>query len=58
MPVPPLREQKEIADFLDAKVTEIDSIIAQKKEQLTVLDQYKKSFIHEYVTGKKEVPAQ
>lgn len=58
VPVPPLREQKEIADFLDAKVTEIDSIIAQKKEQLTVLDQYKKSFIHEYVTGKKEVPAQ
>lgn len=55
---PTYREQVEIADFLDAKVTEIDGIIGQKKEQLEVLDSYKKSLIYEYVTGKKEVPAQ
>lgn len=55
---PQYEEQVAIADFLDAKVDEIDGIINQKKEQLEVLDSYKKSLIYEYVTGKKEVPAQ
>ncbi len=55
---PQYEEQVEIADFLDAKVAEIDGIIEQKKEQLEILDSYKKSLIYEYVTGKKEVPAQ
>lgn len=55
---PQYEEQVTIADFLDAKVAEIDGIIEQKKEQLEVLDSYKKSLIYEYVTGKKEVPAQ
>lgn len=52
---PPEKEQQEIADYLDTKCTEIDSIIETKKEQLRVLDEYKKSVIYEYVTGKKEV---
>lgn len=55
---PQYEEQVAIADFLDTKVDEIDGIIDQKKEQLEVLDSYKKSLIYEYVTGKKEVPAQ
>lgn len=55
IPYPPVEEQVAIADFLDAKVAEIDGIIDQKKEQLEVLDSYKKSLIYEYVTGKKEV---
>ena len=53
---PPLSEQHCIADFLDTKCTEIDSIISKKQEQLDTLDAYKKSVIYEYVTGKKEVP--
>ncbi|MCM1097673.1 MAG: restriction endonuclease subunit S [Ruminococcus flavefaciens] len=53
--VPPIEEQHKIADYLDNKCTEIDSMIETKKEQLTVLDEYKKSVIYEYVTGKKEV---
>ena len=53
---PQYEEQVAIADFLDTKVAEIDGIIDQKKEQLEVLDSYKKSLIYEYVTGKKEVP--
>lgn len=53
---PQYEEQVAIADFLDTKVAEIGSIIEQKKEQLEVLDSYKKSLIYEYVTGKKEVP--
>ena len=54
-PVPPKEEQCKIADYLDKKCAEIDSIIEMKKEQLTVLDEYKKAIIYEYVTGKKEV---
>ena len=53
--IPPIKEQKAIADYLDKKCAEIDSVIADKKKQLDVLDNYKKSLIYEYVTGKKEV---
>lgn len=52
---PPLAEQQQIADFLDSKCSEIDSLIADKKRQLDILADYKKSLIYEYVTGKKEV---
>lgn len=51
---PPIDEQKNIAAYLDAKCKEIESIIESKKQQLTVIDSYKKSLIYEYVTGKKE----
>ena len=53
---PPIKEQNEIADYLDAKCSEIDKVIADKDKQLAMLDEYKKSLIYEYVTGKKEVP--
>lgn len=53
--VAPVIEQKEIVQYLDKVCAEIDSIIETKKEQLTVLDEYKKAIIYEYVTGKKEV---
>ena len=55
IPVPPLDEQQEIADYLDNKCAEIERIIADKKSQIETLDGYKKSLIYEYVTGKKEV---
>ena len=55
---PPLSEQEDIASYLDMKCSQSDSISDQKKEQLTVLEAYKKSLIYEYVTGKKEVPVQ
>ena len=54
---PAYEEQREIADYLDGKVTEADAVIADKKAQLETLEEYKKSLIFEYVTGKKEVPA-
>lgn len=53
--LPPVEEQQEISDYLDAKCSEIDAIISEKKEQLSTLEEYKKSLIYEYVTGKKEV---
>ncbi len=55
IPLPPLDEQQEIADYLDNKCAEIEQIIADKKLQMETLDGYKKSLIYEYVTGKKEV---
>lgn len=56
MPLPPLSEQNEIANYLDKKCSQIDSIISDKNKQSETLEQYKKSLIYEYVTGKKEVP--
>ena len=49
-------EQQQIADYLDIKCSEIDTLIVDKKRQLDILADYKKSIIYEYVTGKKEVP--
>lgn len=49
-------EQQEIVSILDKKCIEINSCIEDKKKQLDVLAEYKKSIIYEYVTEKKEVP--
>ena len=50
-----IAEQKEIADYLDAKCTEIDGLIAKKEQLVKELEGYKKSLIYEVVTGKREV---
>lgn len=55
IPFPPLYEQNAIANFLDDKCVEIDKIIADKNKQLATIEEYKKSLIYEYVTGKKSV---
>lgn len=52
---PPIEEQNAIVDYLNCKCSEIEAIINQKKKQIKVLADYKKSLIYEYVTGKKEV---
>jgi type I restriction enzyme S subunit len=52
---PPVAEQKEIAAYLDTKCAEIDQLIAVKQSKIEKLEQYKRSLIYEYVTGKKEV---
>ena len=52
---PALTEQQEIADYLEKKCSEIDSLILKKEQLITELETYKKSLIYEYVTGKKEV---
>lgn len=53
--VPSCAEQKEIADYLDAKCVEIDGLIAKKEQLVKELESYKKSLIYEVVTGKREV---
>ena len=53
--LPPLAEQRAIADWLDAKCADIDATIALKEQKQEKLKAYKKTIIFEYVTGKKQV---
>lgn len=53
--LPPLPEQRAIADYLDAKCADIDTLIAIKQEKIDSLKEYKKSLIYECITGKKQV---
>ena len=56
-PVPSIEEQTAIVEYIDITLEKTDAVISKKKAQLETLDEYKKSLIYEYVTGKKEVPA-
>ena len=53
--VPPLEEQIEISKYLDDTIEEMNGLISKKEQYLSELEAFKKSFIFEYVTGKKEV---
>lgn len=55
IPTPPILEQKQIAEHLNSKCMEIDSLSTRKQEVIDKLIEYKKSLIYEVVTGKKEV---
>lgn len=55
LPYPAPSEQEEIAEYLNEKCTGIDALIVKKQQYLTEIENYKKSLIYEYVTGKKEV---
>ncbi len=54
-PLPPIYEQVQIVEYIDNQLARTNEVIADKKAQLDTLDEYKKSLIYEYVTGKKEV---
>lgn len=53
--IPPLSEQKKIAEYLDAKCSEIDKLIKVKQEKIETLKQYRQSLIFEAVTGKTTI---
>ena len=55
-PIPPRDEQIDIVSYLNGKIPEMDKLIQKKEQFLVELENYKKSMIYEYVTGKKEVP--
>lgn len=54
--LPPVFEQIRIANYLDRVCSEINILYDKKEQQLKILENYKKSLIYEYATGKKEVP--
>ena len=56
-PVPPIEEQNDIVAYIDAELKKINEILSSKEEQLSILENYKKTLIYEYVTGKKVAPA-
>ena len=52
---PPLEEQAAISDFIDAKLTEIKRLVKSIHQQITTILAYRKSLIHECVTGQRRV---
>ena len=54
-PLPSLKEQEEIVAYINNVLNQTNNIIADKQQQLEILEEYKKTLIYEYVTGKKEV---
>lgn len=53
--LPPVEEQKQIADYIVARCNEIDGQIAANEVSVTKLKEYRQSIIYEAVTGKIEV---
>ena len=54
-PLPPIEEQNRIVAYIDDTLEKADFVISDKMAHLKKLDDYKKSVIYEYVTGKREV---
>lgn len=55
IPVPPVKEQQQIAIFLDNKSSEIDATISNINKQIELLEKYRKQIINDAVTGKVRV---
>ncbi len=55
LPVPPLEEQAAIAEYLDDRIAKIDAAIAVTIRIIDQMRQYRKSLIHEVVTGVRDV---
>lgn len=55
LPLPEVEDQKKMVDFLNHQTAKIDCLISTKQSKIEKLEQYKRSLIYEYVTGKKEV---
>ena len=50
--IPPLPEQKAIAEYLDKKTAQINELVSAKQKQIELLKEYKQSVIANAVTGK------
>ena len=50
--IPPLQEQKQIAEFLDSEISKIDSIIGKIKKQIELIKEYKSTLINQAVCGR------
>ncbi len=53
--IPPINEQQQIVDHLDAKCSQIDSVISANEKTIEKLKEYRQSIIYEAVTGKIEI---
>lgn len=55
LPVPPIDEQKAIAEYLDEKIGKIDEKITIITNQIEAYKKLKRSLIDEVVKGKKGI---
>jgi len=55
IPLPPMPEQEAICDYLDKKLAEVKRIVANIESQIATLTAYRKSLIHECVTGQRRI---
>lgn len=55
IPVPPLSEQKEIAQYIETASAKIETAISLKEQEISKLQEYKSSLINSVVTGKVRV---
>lgn len=55
IPRPSMEEQSEICAFLDGKLAEITGISKGIESQISILTAYRKSLIHECVTGQRRI---
>ncbi len=55
IPLPPIIEQHEICDFIEQKTVEFRTLFAQIERQIETLLAYRKSLIHECVTGQRRI---
>jgi len=55
IPLPPLTEQEAICAYLDEKLGELNGIVASIESQIVTLTAYRKSLIHECVTGQRRI---
>ena len=55
IPLPPLAEQEDICVYLDEKLDELKRIVTNIESQIVTLTAYRKSLIHECVTGQRRI---
>ena len=53
--LPPVDEQRQIVEYLESKTARIKDLESNLSAQITTLEQYRKSLIHECVTGKRRI---
>jgi len=53
--VPPVAEQLQIVEHVQRKWSEIENVLKVINSQITTLSAYRKSLIHECVTGKRRI---
>ena len=55
LPVPPIGEQKDIVKRLNDRHVHMERLFENLRRQIEVLEQYRKSLIHECVMGERRV---
>lgn len=55
IPLPPLNEQQQIAEYMDKETSKIDNLIEKVTQQISNLKEYRQALISNAVTGKIDV---